>query len=262
MAARNLYYIDNYKALLNNNDEIQGIRQNIIDGDVYVVRNMYSKSTIAAMIEYLTGIGKYSLPNYHAIEMGAPNFHRMNNWDKRAYVKGCFHQFSFFPWNQDVFNLFELAQDVYYLKNLLSGLPRDKFMGEKPQDGCVSRLSFQFYPKGKGGLNKHADPVDHHQLAVPTLTMSKKGIDFVEGGAYVDSNNGSRIYVDEISDVGDVTFFNARLPHGVENIDPSETINWTDFKGRWMLLFAINKVISNNQIADAVDLSEQVIVSK
>src|SRR5579863_8450109 len=151
MGVRNVYYIDNYKELLDDETEINRIREDITDGDIYVVRQMFSKKTIQSIIDYLSGIGTYSLPNYCSIEMNAPNFHRINNWDKRAYVKGCFHQFSFFPWNQDVFGLFELARDVYFLKNMLSGLPREKFLSEKPEDGCVSRLSFQFYPKGIGG---------------------------------------------------------------------------------------------------------------
>ena len=86
-----------------------------------------------------------------------------------------FSSICFFPWNQDFFDFFELTKAAYKLKNLLSGLPEDKFLGNKPEDGCTSRIAFQFYPSSQGGLNKHRDPVDYHQLSVPILIMSKKG---------------------------------------------------------------------------------------
>ena len=63
-----------------------------------------------------------------------------------------------------------------------------------------------------------------------------------------------RIYLDEISEPGDVVYFNAILPHGVERIDPDEKVDWLSFEGRWMLLFATNKLFDNAAIRDAVDL--------
>jgi hypothetical protein len=252
--ARNVKYIESQADILTNPGLAQQIRQDIIDGDVYVARNVYDRNLVMKIRQYLTNIGSNSLPNYKPIELGCPNFHRLNAWDERAYVKGCFHQFVFFPWNQDVFNLFDLAKETYQVKNVLSNNPRDRFMGLQGNDGCVSRIAFQFYPAGSGGLNKHQDPVDHHQLCVPTLTMSKKGVDFVEGGAYAQTITGGKIYTDDISEPGDVVYFNALIPHGVETVDPDVELDWLSFKGRWMLLFAVNKLNSNAAIADAVDL--------
>ena len=257
MLARNIKYIEDQKTVINDPKLAKEIRNNIIQGDIYIAKRVFRQELIRSMRDYLAGVGKNSLPNYHGIEIGAPNFHRLNIWDERSYVKACFHQFSFFPWNQDVLNLFEITKEVYYMKNILSDIPKDKFMGRNGEDGCISRLSFQFYPSGSGGLNKHQDPVDHHQLTVPALTMSKKGVDFKEGGAYVDTENNSKIYLDEVSDVGDVVYFNALTPHGVEMIDPKEKLNWLSFKGRWMLLFAINKVAGNSKITNSIDLEKK-----
>jgi len=253
MFARNVLYFDDHSKVVNSPNRVEEIRKNITEGDVYVARNVFPKALIKRMIEYLSKVGSGSLPNYRKIAPGCPNFHRLNCWDPRAYVQGCFHQFVFFPWNQDVLNLFALTAEVYHMKNLLSGNRKDKFLGVEPEDGCTARLAFQFYPKGIGGLNKHSDPLDHHQLSVPALTMSKKGIDFKEGGAYVEREK-VRIYLDEISEPGDVVYFNAILPHGVERIDPDEKVDWLSFEGRWMLLFATNKLFDNAAIRDAVDL--------
>lgn len=255
--AKEVKYIEDYRQVMDNQEEILRIREEIKNGNIYIFKRLVDPALVLKMRDYLSNIGRNSLPNYHAIKAGAPNFHRLNIWDERAYVKGCFHQFVFFPWNQDVFNFYKVFQDGYYLKNLINGLPKDKFMGAEPEDDCTARLSFQFYPKGTGGLNKHSDPVDHHQLTVPLLIMSKKGEDFTSGGMYVEGENGEIIFGDDLCDIGDVLFFNAVIPHGVKVIDEHKEEDWLSFEGRWMMIFATNKLAGTSTIADAVDLENK-----
>ena len=71
-----------------------------------------------------------------------------------------------------------------------------------------------------GYLNKHSDPVNGHQLALPLMVLSSKGRDFQEGGVYLEYDGKKYFYEDEC-DVGDVIITNAQLPHGVELIDPN-----------------------------------------
>jgi len=255
MFARNICIIEDHGALIDDANDIAADREQAKQGDVFIARQVFPESLLEQIKEYLVGIGKNSLPNYKPIEMGCPNFHRINYWDERAYVKGCFHQFVFFPWNQDIFGLFELTRDVYYMKNLLSNNRKDRFMQRGPEDGCVRRLSFQFYPKGMGGMNKHRDPVDHHQLTACSLILSKKGREFMRGGLYVEKEEGEKLYLDDITDIGDMVYINAQTPHGVERIDADATPDWLSFEGRWTLLIAINKIGDDNVIADSVDLA-------
>jgi len=256
MFARDIKYIKDQKTLITDTGAIKEMRQNILDGDVFVAKNVYSKDMVLKIREYLSNIGRYSLPNYMPIEAGVPNSHRVSVWDERSYVKTCFHQFSFYPWNQDIFSLFKLANETYAVKNLLSNNPADKFLKPTPEDGCTARLAFQFYPKGTGAMNKHQDPFDHHQATVPTLTMSKKGVDFKSGGSFAEKSNGDKVWLDEISDLGDVVYFNPQIPHGVDMIDDGVAEDWLSFEGRWTMLFATNKVSSNAKIANAVDLKK------
>lgn len=254
--AKKIHIIDNILEIISNKKLIYKMTENIKDGDAYIIKKVIKHELIDEIVKYLEKIGKGSLPNYQKIEYGCPNFHRINKWDKRAYVKGCFHQFVFFPWNQDYFDFFELTKSAYHLKNLLSGLPKNKFLGYEPEEGCTARLAFQFYPANQGGLNKHQDPVDYHQLSVPILIMSKKGRDFIKGGLYIENELKEKIYLDDISDPGDIIYFNAEVPHGVEPIDPDNNSNWIDFRGRWMLLLAINKLYDNDQIGNAQEMEE------
>jgi hypothetical protein len=59
--------------------------------------------------------------------------------------------------------------------------------------------------------------------------------------------------LDDKITLGDVVFFDARLIHGVEIVDPHVEARWLDFVGRWTCLIATNKVAGNNRISNAID---------
>lgn len=223
-------------------------------GDVFIVRNAVPAAWLHRVRDWLIDVGRNSLPAWHPIAAGAPNSHRVNRWDTRSYVKGCFHQFVFFPWNQDPFGLFDVVRPVFQLRNLLSGHRADTFLGPVPENGCTARLAFQYYPRGAGALHTHCDPVGPHQLAVPSIICGRKGVDFEHGGLYVADGQGRRLELDADLDWGDAVFLNAALPHGVAPIDPDADEDWLSFQGRWMLLAAVNKIEGNSAIADSRDM--------
>lgn len=232
----------------------ENVRVQIQNGKVGVARNFLQEKVALDIRKYLINVGRCSLPTYHPIKFGEPNFHRLNQHDDRSHVRGCFHQFVFYPWNQDVFDFFDLFDRLFQVKNLISGNPAEKYSGRNGTDGVVSRLAFQFYPSGKGFLNRHQDPFGFHQLTVPTVCLSDKSLDFRTGGAFLEDSSGKRHFVDDHTDVGDVVFFDARLVHGVELIDEGTDIPWLDFQGRWSCLIATNKMDSTASIPDAIDL--------
>jgi len=222
--------------------------------NVCVVRGVISRAEVRELVDYLTGIGRGSLPNWRTILPKCPNHHRINQWDERSYVKACFHQFSFFPWNHDLFNLFQRFRDVFVLRNLLAGAEATAYLGQEPYDDCTARLSFQFYPRGAGAMNAHIDPAGTHQAVVPTLMMSELGKDFREGGAFMKNSSGESVWIEKHTNPGDVVLFSPRLVHGVATIDPGEQVNWPAFEGRWMSIFAVNKLATNTRVAEAVDM--------
>ena len=253
MYAREIRYIEDIEAALADESLTTRMREGLLEGDVYIARHFMPRDQILKIREYLEGIGRHSLPNYQPIEPACPNFHRIDRWDPRAHIKACVHSFSFFPWNQDVFGFFDLFKPVYHLKNRLSGLAENSFLGVEPDRGCTARLSFQYYPSGIGGINMHQDPFDYHQITVPAMIMSKKGEDFQQGGNYVERKDG-RVLLDDICDYGDIIYFNAQCSHGVERIDPDADPDWLSQKGRWIALFAVNKLTDNPTIGDSKDL--------
>lgn len=233
---------------------MDGILDDLSRENVCIVRGVASGEEVRRLMSYLAGVGRGSLPNWLPIARNCPNHHRVNQWDERSYVKACFHQFSFFPWNHDMFNLFRRFRDVFILRNLLAGADGEAYLGVEPYEDCIARLSFQFYPRGAGGMNAHIDPAGPHQAVVPTLMMSELGKDFREGGAFMKNSSGETIWIEKYTQPGDVVLFSPTLVHGVGVIDPDETVNWPAFEGRWMSIFAVNKLAGNSRVAEATDL--------
>ena len=233
---------------------ISELKKAVLGGSLLLARSVIDPALCTQLVAYLEQVGRSSLPAYAPIEVGSPNGHRLNRADERAYVPGCFHQFVFYPWNQDVFNLFEMVRPIYRLKNALSGNHPDRYLGRTGEDGLVTRLSFQFYPAGSGFLNRHRDPTGEHQLTVPTMALSTKGVDFMSGGAYLEDVDGRAHCLDDLTGPGDVMFFDSRLIHGVKVIDEDQPTDWLAFEGRWSLLIATNKTVDTIGVDDAVDL--------
>ncbi len=250
--------IESLDLLLNCEKTLNLTHQGLIRNDIYIVKNVVSTDWIVEVLNYLTEVGRNTLPNYYPIKQNSPNSYRINDEDSRSYVKGKFQQFTFYPWNQDVFNFFHILREIYFAKNLLSNLRETKFLNIYPEEECIARLAFQHYPLGGGFLNKHTDPVDYHQITVPILQMSNFGKDFLKGGLYIVTENGMEIYLDELTEPGDVIFFNPRCPHGVKPVDPEEQFSWLSFRGRWMLLFAVNSLVGNKTIPDSNDLEDSI----
>lgn len=233
----------------------QDLLKRLDDESICVIRSVATPQEIGAWIAYLSQVGRGSLPNWQPILPKCANFHRISHWDERSYVKACFHQFSFFPWNDDVFSAFSRFRPVFELRNLLSGAERNAYLGFEAYDDCIARLSFQFYPMGIGGMNEHIDPIGPHQAVVPLLMMSELGRDFKEGGIFVRTASGEAVFLEKYTSPGDVVLFSPSLAHGVATIDPDKDADWLSFNGRWMAIFAVNKLATNTRVAEAVDLA-------
>jgi len=230
------------------------VRDLLLNEKIIIVRDYFDTEWCHKLTNYLAIIGKNSLPNYYPITDSTPNFHRINNEDPRSYIKGIFHQFNFFPWNQDIFSIFEVCYELFEFKNLANGRQKNNFMTHADDD-CTARVSVQFYPSGGGYLKAHKDPVGQHQLVLPSITLSDKGADYKEGGLYVVNSQGVYIDLDSKLRKGDVVLFNPNLIHEVKPIDPTHELDWLEFKGRWMLFLAVNKLNNNESIPNSIEIS-------
>ena len=229
----------------------RNVKKYLQSNKVIIIKKFYSKKLCRLTVSHLKAIALGSMTSYYPIKIGSPNFHRVNYNDPRSYVKGFFHQFNFFPWNQDQLDLFNLYKDAFVLKNQLNNLEDKRFFEPISNSDCTIRLSFQFYPSAKGFMDLHSDPVDYHQNYLFMLSLSTKGKDYSDGGLFVRLDN-KIIFLDDYASSGDLIIFKANIPHGVKNIDEKKIYKPLSFNGRWMVIFSTNKLINNKIIKNSI----------
>lgn len=174
--AKNLYTIDK---LFLNDANIEKMKINLQNGDAYIVKNFFDNHKLLTEIKkYLQNIGNNSLPAYYPLAKGIPDHHRIVFNDKRSYVQSTVHQYLFHPWNQNVYDFYNLFNEIYELKNQLSSLNKEKWLINNDYTEFVPRIVFHHYPIGGGYIANHSDPVSEHQLVVPILQLSNKGEKF------------------------------------------------------------------------------------
>ena len=65
--------------------------------------------------------------------------------------------------------------------------------------------------------------------------MSKKGVDYKEGGFYVLKEGDKKLDTETDINIGDISIGYATVQHGVDLIDPSKDVDWKSKEGRWWL---------------------------
>ena len=137
-------------------------------------------------------------------------------------------------------------------KNLKSGVYRhwryvkflagnSKFQYEKniPSQNQIDRLQIVNYPLGGGELRDHVDPRKNQRI-VSGLIMSKKGVDFENGGFYFRDKNNKKLNIENKLEIGDSVIFYGSITHGVEKVDKNKKLNWNSYKGRWFIGMFVN----------------------
>jgi hypothetical protein len=64
------------------------------------------------------------------------------------------------------------------------------------------------------------------------VPLSVKGRDFVQGGGILFTKEGEKLNTDEVASLGSVVIFDGRIRHGVEDVDPTELVDFDDEMGR------------------------------
>jgi hypothetical protein len=230
----------------------QALRELLAAGNVPVFKRVAQERELAPVMRHLHNVMLSTMEEYVPIREGAKNYMRLSFGDERALVPLWGVSWSFFSWNRDLFNLYRRYASIYRLRNVLGGFPPDTFISRKAERGCAARLAVHFYPSGKGHLGAHTDPLGSHQVALASLAMSRSGRDFKTGGFYLKRMNGERLFVEDVLEPGDLYLSNPACVHGVEVVDIDTEYDPTGHAGRWVMLFPVNKVAGNTEIADSV----------
>jgi hypothetical protein len=237
-------------------DDIQIIKKHIDNHEAVIIKNFIDKTLLLDIKKYLFNIGINSLPSYHSLDKKIPDHHLILKHHPDSYIDNFTHKFYFYPWNQNIFDFFNIFSKVFELKNLISDLPKDKYFSSTPiESDFVLRCVFHHYPLGGGYITKHADTIGVHQKVTSILALTTKGEDFHNGGLYVIDINNEKVYVDKYLQTGNVLFFNPEIEHGVDEIDDnSKEDGFFDINGRWIMIAATIKSAKNTKAKTAIEL--------
>lgn len=235
---------------------ISRIKMMINDNKAVIIKSMAQKNLLKEIRQYLFNVGTNSLPAYHAIDKKIPDHHLILRNHPDSQIKSYAHKFYFYPWNQNIFDFFSVFKNVFAIKNLLSDLDAGTFSNSTPLDSdYVWRCLFHHYPTGGGFIAKHADTVGEHQHVTAIVALSKKGVDFTEGGLYVMDDKENKIHIDDELDEGDVLFFNPEIEHGVDDISGNKNLGFLDQEGRWIMIAATIKTARNTTAKVAIEIA-------
>lgn len=123
------------------------------------------------------------------------------------------------------------------LRNRLYGTPPE-FAIHGTEDGYWTAARVHQYPRGGGFMVPHTDMYSRCAVADAGcdyaqvfLVMSRKGEDYLDGGAFVELD-GQRVYYEDDCEIGDVMVYDGGSVHGVGDVDPLERLDMTSFAGR------------------------------
>ncbi len=135
------------KILENNQSFAKSVVNSIYGGDLYILKNTFSKQESAHIIDEIHKFTRSIPSSFHKMHEGVPNFHRWIESTNYSYsLKHVKHAAYLFPWNKDISNVYKLVEERCAPLKLLAGLNLDSYKKSTPLDGIIERLSIYRYP--------------------------------------------------------------------------------------------------------------------
>lgn len=220
-----------------------------IDSNIYIVRGLYSSELVDKIKTYCLSFAQSNKASWHSCVDGCPDYHRLHHNYPGAYVSSIQHAYYFHPWNGNK-ELFDIFLSLFELKAKLASRANTatSYLNNIPSDGPIGRILVHQYPWGGGGQEEHIDPVSPYAKIQTIIQASNPNQDFTEGGLYVNSPIFGKIYLDGLSQKGDLIVMSPGIRHGVAPINPEAELNWSRLDGRWIIMPII---INSDVILDA-----------
>jgi hypothetical protein len=148
--------------------------------------------------------------------------------------------------DDDVFSFHDIFKELINLRDLIHNSEHSS-SDENLQNGAFNACRFQVYPRGGGFMLGHIDyeasssfQAQRLPLYQLVLLITQRGIDFIEGGAYI-KHNKNMVDIEDLGNSGDVVIYNGASFHGVSDIDPFLPLNTNDISGRVVGMVTIYK---------------------
>lgn len=232
---------------------LQAISRDLNNGHLLIIRAYLDVETVQSLRQLSLDLADKWVDEFMPFDIGIPNNTRVHSPRPENIVPAYFKARNFYPWNISSLGLFNKCMDLYRLRAGLVGKSAASFISEY-DNGYAARLALQFYPENKGYFKSHRDPYEAHQVAIPTIALSKSGMDFSSGGFYLIGPQNLKVYIDPILEPGDAILFHSLIEHGVDLptsmhysksfLDEGRSLS-SRIPGRLMLLCAVNKLVNS-----------------
>lgn len=242
---KNLKVFD-YKHFINqilDEDFVVQILDNISNGTVLILKNSIDAKYLDKHIDILNNSQNSREPISPKIVDGIKNgYYISENLSNEGY-KTVDKSFYFFAWNNDETGLFDKIYHIYKPLKILNGLKEDELSKNIPSDGIIERLHIINYPVGRGLISKHYDPANVSIINFG-IYGTEYGVDYDEGGFFVENDNGQKINIDKEIKKTDLVLFFPGMIHGVDPITLKYKLDKKNCHGRWF--FNLNIVQSHH----------------
>ena len=224
------------KAFSNDNGFALKLVNNLLNGDVYLLKKAFPSKYMKELKEKTAENWKYKKSEFYKIHENCPNFYR--NITEDLADKYAFKQIKetqyFFPWNVDINNIYAETYKRWRVLKYISGYHKDIWEKNTPKDGVVDRIQIVKYPLNSGKLELHQDPYLYQKFFM-SVYITKKGVDYKDGGMYFIDQNKKKFFLEDRVDIGDMSFGFGTIYHGVDVSSPinNETVN--SINGRWFM---------------------------
>ena len=152
--------------------------------------------------------------------------------------------------------LSEIFSDMILLRNALTGMRLD-YGNNLDKDKFWNACRMHHYPKGGGHMGPHRDtlfPELLNNFKIPfiqiMLTLTSRGVDFQTGGSYLVNRYGQKIFFETNNNAGTLVLFDGATIHGVDDVDPTELLDFTSLKGRKALFVNLYKNLLLDEYLD------------
>lgn len=225
-------------------EKVHDLVQSMYSGVAYILRGAVCPTLKNLIIELAREYDAAHPSAFYKMLDGCPNFHRIIDHEvtQNYSLYAIKHSYYFYNWNAKSMRERKFKSLVYdhwrYVK-LLAGNSPKRFEHNIPSEGQIDRLQIVNYPHGGGELRDHEDPRKNQRI-VSGIIMSKKGVDFEEGGFYFKDHDNNNRNIEHLLEVGDSVMFYGSIIHGVEPVDPDRVLNWHSLEGRWFVGMFVN----------------------
>lgn len=215
------------------NVDIAGVREAVKRDGYFIAKSLVPEATVREIREFW--LAEYAKEQPEQVLIWTPYYGEPSGilFD-RSQTHRLFRSYDYL-WNPPQHALTrELALSLSRLRNRV--IETDERDGETfAVDHFATYVTTTYYPPDGGWLHQHIDDVPGHLHWHFQVPLTFRGTDYASGGLYYFDRAGNRVDVDGAVAPGDVLFFDATQPHGVDPIGP---LAQGDAIGR-MQMFAI-----------------------